>query len=155
MRNTYFHLSKNNPCEVMHISTAEIRSCPASTSCALSALVLSKILIGKLYALWLSEKLCDSESWAFTCCLTVPSFQVASNSIPQDFQALWLILWCTVPFPGLVTRQSSGQRNSKLSLNHSISSPMPLSITVTCLTAIFSPRCLKLTQMLRILRLSY
>lgn len=71
------------------------------------------------------------------------------NSKPQDFQALWLILWCAVPFPGLVTRQSSGQKNSKLSLNHSIFRPMPLSITVTCLTAIFSPRCLELTQMHR------
>lgn len=71
------------------------------------------------------------------------------NSKPQDFQALWLILWCAVPFPGLVTRQSSGQKNSKLSLNHSIFRPMPLSITVTCLTATFSPRCLELTQMHR------
>lgn len=49
IRNDFFHLSKNNPWGVMHISTTETRSWTASTSYARSALALSRILSSKLH----------------------------------------------------------------------------------------------------------
>lgn len=77
--------------------------------------------------------------WKLNICLPPHCSLILSvfNSKPQDFQALWL--QCAVSFPVPVTRQWPGKRDFELSLIQGISSPTPLSITVKCLTAIFSP----------------
>lgn len=116
IRDIYFHLSKNNPGKVIHTSTTEVRSCPASTSCALSGLTLSKIQIDKLYALQWSKELSHSESCTLTYLLSHSSLILSGHRI---------LIRCTVAFPGQATRQWLGQIDFKLSLNDPVSFLVP------------------------------